>query len=150
LFSGRLSYRLAFQASSDHISTHVSYACVPAEDFSRKGLLDAMHKRHTYAATDIIILDVRMGSLGIVGDEVRTGKPRMDVVVLGTGPVERVDVVRDREVVQTERPGKDAEEVRFQWEDPTPREGENASYYYVRVLQKDQQLAWSSPIWVRP
>ncbi len=63
-------YKLGFQSSSDHISTHVSYACVIAEDFSRKGLVDAMKKRHTYAATDNIVLDVRLGN-HLMGDEVR-------------------------------------------------------------------------------
>src|SRR5262249_51256440 len=79
-------YRLGFQASSDHVSTHVSYACVLAEEFSRTGLVDAMRKRHTYAATDNIVLDVRLGGLGIMGDQVRTDKPALDVVVLGTNP----------------------------------------------------------------
>jgi hypothetical protein len=142
-------YRLGFQASSDHISTHVSYCCVLAEEFSRKGLIDAIKKRHTYAATDNIVLDVRMGGLGIMGDEVRTDKPGLDVVVLGTGPVERVDVVRDGETAHTEKPDKDAAEVKFHWDDPAPRKGEKASYYYVRVLQKDGQAAWASPIWVK-
>ncbi len=62
-------YKLGFQASSDHISTHVSYACILAEEFSRKGIVEAMKKRHTYAATDNIILDVRCGS----GDHGRRG-----------------------------------------------------------------------------
>jgi len=141
-------YRLGFQSSSDHVSTHVSYACVLAEEFSRKGLMDAMRKRHTYAATDNIVLDVRMGALGIMGDEVRTDKPNLDVVVLGTGPLERVEILRDGEVVHTAKLEKNAAEVRFHWDDPTPRKGEKASYYYVRVEQKDGQMAWGSPIWV--
>ncbi len=141
-------YRLGFQASSDHISTHVSYCCVLADEFSRKGLIDAIQKRHTYAATDNIVMDVRMGALGIMGDEVRTDKPGLDVVVLGTGPIDRVDVVRDGEVVHSETPAKDAAEARFHWDDPKPRNGEKASYYYVRVFQKDGQSAWASPIWV--
>ena len=142
-------YRLGFQASSDHVSEHVSYACVLAEDFSRKGLVEAMRKRHSYAATDNLVLDVRLGTLGIMGDEVETDKPRLDVVVLGTGPLERVDVIRDGEVVHAEKPAKATEEVRFRWEDPAPKKGDKASYYYVRVLQKDGQMAWASPIWVR-
>jgi hypothetical protein len=142
-------YRLGFQSSSDHVSTHVSYACILAEEFSRKGLVDAMRRRHSYAATDNIILDVRMGALGIMGDEVRTARPRLDVVVIGTGPLDRVEVLRDGEVVHAERPGKDAEEVRFRWDDPVPKKGDQVSYYYVRVVQKDQQMAWSSPIWVQ-
>jgi hypothetical protein len=141
-------YLLGFQASSDHVSTHVSYACVLAEDLSRKGLMDAMRKRHTYAATDNIVLDVRLGELGIMGDEVRTAQPRLDVVVLGTGPLDRVEVLRNGEVVHSERPEKEGSEARFHWEDPAPRKGEKPSYYYVRVVQKDGQMAWGSPIWV--
>jgi hypothetical protein len=141
-------YLLGFQASSDHVSTHVSYACIVAEDFSRKGLIDAMKKRHSYGATDNIVLDVRLGALGIMGDEVRTDVPRLDVVVLGTGPLDRVDVLRDGEVVHSERPAKDAAEARFHWDDPAPKKGDRPSYYYVRVVQKDGQLAWASPIWV--
>src|SRR5262249_7759696 len=51
-------YRVGFQSSSDHVGTHTSYACVLAEEFTRKGLVEAMKKRHTYAATDNIVLDV--------------------------------------------------------------------------------------------
>jgi hypothetical protein len=142
-------YRVGFQSSSDHVSTHVSFACVLAEEFSRKGLVDAMKKRHTYAATDNIVLDVRIGALGIMGDEVRTDKPSLDVVVLGTGPLERVEVLRDGEVVHTAKLEKNASEARFHWDDPAPRKGEKASYYYVRVEQKDSQMAWASPIWVK-
>ncbi len=142
-------YRLGFQASSDHISTHVSYACVVAETFSRAGLIDAIKKRHSYAATDNIVLDVRMGALGIMGDEVRTDKPELDVTVLGTGPLDRVEVSRDGEVVHTETPAKAEAEAKFHWEDPKPKKGEKASYYYVRLTQKDGQAAWASPIWVK-
>ncbi len=140
-------YRLGFQSSSDHISTHVSYACVLAEEFSRKGLIDALRKRHSYAATDNLVLDVRMGSLGLMGDVIQTDKPMLDVIVLGTGEILSVEVLRDGEVVYTERPGKT--EARFHWEDAAPKKGEKPSYYYVRVRQKDGQMAWSSPIWVR-
>jgi hypothetical protein len=142
-------YRLGFQASSDHVSTHVSYTCVLADEFSRKGLIDAIKKRHTYAATDNIVMDVRMGALGLMGDEVRTDKPGLDVVVLGTGTIDRVEVIRDGEVVHSEAP-KDAAEARFHWDDPKPKKGEKASYYYVRMIQKDGQAAWASPIWVDP
>jgi hypothetical protein len=137
--------KLGFQSSSDHISTHVSYCCVLAEEFSRKGLVEAMKKRHTYAATDNIVLDVRLGG-HIMGDEVRTAEPKLDVVVLGTGPIETVEILRNGAVVHTEKPK--GEEARFAWRDPAPLKRDKASYYYVRVRQKDGQMAWASPIWV--
>ena len=60
-------YRLGFQSSSDHVSTHMSYAIVLADDVSRQGIIDAFKKRHCYAATDNIILDVRCGE-HLMGD----------------------------------------------------------------------------------
>jgi hypothetical protein len=141
-------YKLGFQASSDHISTHVSYACILAEEFSRRGLVEAMKKRHTYAATDNIILDVRCGS-ALMGDEVRAARPRFDVVVLGTGPLASVEVLRNSEVVHTAKAAAGTpDELRFEWEDPAPPPAEKANYYYVRVTQVNGQMAWSSPIWV--
>ncbi len=141
-------HKLGFQASSDHVSTHVSYACVLAEEFSRKGLVEAMKKRHTYAATDNIILDVRAGRLGIMGDEVATNQPQLDVVIIGTGPIDRVEVIRNGKVVHTARPQGDAEEAKFSWQDPSPEKGKT-TYYYVRVVQKNRHTAWGSPIWFR-
>src|SRR5262249_46340635 len=123
-------------------------ACVLAEEFSRKGLIDAMRKQHTYAATDNIVLDVRAGPLGIMGDEIRTARPALDVVVLGTAPIDRVEVLRDGRAVHEERAAGNAGEDRFHWTDGEPVKGERPSYYYVRVIQKDNQMAWSSPIWV--
>jgi hypothetical protein len=141
-------HKLGFQASSDHVSTHISYACILAEEFSRAGLVEAMKKRHSYAATDNIVLDVRMGKLGMMGDDVKTAKPRLDVVVLGTGPIENVVVIRNGKEVHAVKPDKESSELRFGWEDPAPVKGDQPSYYYVRVLQKDGQMAWASPIWV--
>ena len=56
-----------------------------------------------------------------MGDEVRTDKPGLDVVVIGTGPLDRVEVLRDGEVVHTLKPEKNAAEAKFHWDDPAPR-----------------------------
>jgi hypothetical protein len=141
-------YKLGFQASSDHISTHVSYACILAEEFSRKGLLDAMRKRHSYAATDNIILDFRCGA-ALMGDEIKAAKPKFAVVVLGTGPIATVELLRNGSVIHTARPTeKKSAEIRFESEDAAPPENERVNYYYVRVTQQNGQMAWSSPIWL--
>src|SRR5262245_17362014 len=42
-------YKLGFQASSDHISTHMSYAVVLTDDISRQGIIDSFKRRHSYA-----------------------------------------------------------------------------------------------------
>src|SRR5262245_60684822 len=80
-------YKLGVQSSSDHISTHSSYACIVAEEFTRAGLLDAMRKRHTYAATDSIVLDYRIQTSDagafLMGDMLTTqSRPKLMVKVL--------------------------------------------------------------------
>jgi hypothetical protein len=137
-------YRLGFQASSDHWSTHISYCVVLAEKHDRQGILDGLKKRHVYGATDDIIVDVRSGT-HLMGDEFATDAvPSLDIHVIGTGPIAGIDILKDSEVVETIKPG--AAEHRAKWSDPRPVVG--VHFYYVRVRQEDGQLAWASPLWI--
>ena len=141
-------YKLGVQASSDHVSTHTSYAMVLAEEFTRQGLVDAMRRRHTYAATSNIILDYRLRideGEWIQGDEFATaGIPTVAAVIRGTHAIKEVAVVRNNEYVHR-REGA-GERMDFQFQEPGLAAGEH--YYYVRVEQEDGNVAWSSPIWV--
>jgi hypothetical protein len=137
-------YRLSFQSSSDHWSTHISYAVAITERHDRDAILDAFKKRHSYGATDNIVLDVRSGD-HLMGDEFRTrDAPGLQVQVQGTSAIDRIDVLKDSEVVQTFRP--EGSTYKGNWTDPKPSPG--VHYYYVRVMQKDGQLAWGSPLWI--
>lgn len=141
---GQKGYRLGFQSSSDHFSTHISYCIVLAEKYDRPGILDAMKKRHCYGATDNIVLDVRCGD-HIMGEEFKSVvAPKIDINAIGTGPIKEVVILKDSKVVQTMTPGR--KEFRESWTDSTPSEGMH--YYYVRVMQEDGELAWASPMWV--
>jgi hypothetical protein len=137
-------YRLGFQSSSDHFSTHISYCIVLAERPEREAILDAMKRRHCYGATDDIIVDVKSGS-HLMGDEFQTREaPALQIHVIGTKPLARIDILKDSEVVHTIQPGK--AEYKGAWTDPKPSAGRH--YYYVRVLQTDEELAWASPLWI--
>ncbi len=141
-------YKLGVQAASDHVSTHISYACTISEDSSREGLLDAMRKRHSYGATDNIVLDYRLTAAGrehLQGDIVNvSGDFRLSVRVIGTEPIRQIDIIKNQEFALTRQ--NLGREVAFEYADANRSPGEN--YYYVRVQQVDGQLAWSSPIWV--
>ena len=143
-------YRLGFQSSSDHVSTHISYAVVLAEERSRQGVLEAFRKRHCYAAQDNIVLDVRCGD-AIMGDVTEVnGKPELRIIAHGTCPIIRIDIVRrvgdgEPHYAYTMEPKQLTVDVRWQDADAEP----GTEYmYYVRIQQENQALAWSSPIWV--
>ena len=123
-------------------------ACVLAEEFSRKGLIDAMKKRHTYAATDNIVLDVRMGRWASWATRCARTSRAWTWWCWARGRSTAWRCCATARWCTRETPAKDAAEARFHWDDPKPKKGDKASYYYVRVLQKDGQMAWASPIWV--
>jgi hypothetical protein len=137
-------YRLGFQASSDHISTHISYCIALAERADREAIAAALKKRRCYAATDDIILDVRSGK-HLMGEEFKTNAPpSLKITAIGTQPLAQVDIIKDSKVVHTVKPGK--AEYQGEWTDPEPNAG--VHYYYVRVQQADEELAWGSPLWI--
>ena len=71
--------------------------------------------------------------------------PRFSVRVMGTSPIQQIDVIKSGKFIYTIRPGEKL--AHFELTDSEFGPGE--SWYYARVLQEDGQLAWSSPMWVR-
>ena len=138
-------YLLGFQASSDHISTHISYCNIYAKDLTRENVLDAIKKRHVYAATDNILADVRSGE-HMMGDVfTSSAAPALKVKLSGTARFSKVQVIKDNNSVYATEP-KSAE-VQFSWMDNAAAPGKT-SYYYVRGEQEDGQIVWASPMWI--
>jgi hypothetical protein len=135
--------KLGVQSSSDHVSTHISYADFWVDRIDRKSILAAMKARRSMASTDNIFLDVRMGG-HFMGESFQGAAAPLEVYVSGTGEIKRVEVIKSNKIVYT-APGSGSE-MRFTYTDQDPQAGE--AYYYVRVEQQNGQLGWSSPIWV--
>lgn len=142
-------YRLGFISSSDHHSTHISYAMLWVENPTREAILDAFRKRRVYAATDDIVADVRMvgsDSEWFMGEELEaTTAPTMRIRLDGTDAFARVVVVKDGKEVQVFEPNQ--KNVRLEWTDPDAKAG-STSHYYVRGEQVNRELVWTSPIWI--
>lgn len=133
-------------ASSDHRSTHRSYAMLYVPDATRETVMDAFRQRHCYAATDNILVDVRSGE-HIMGDDfASTAPPTLQIHVVGTGPIATLEIVRDAEPCHSLSPS--TAEVNLTWTDPAPLTAETS--YYIRIVQANEELAWSTPLWIRP
>ena len=142
-------FRFGFEAASDHLSTHISYSCIIADGDSREALIDAMRKRHTFGATDNIIMDFRVEADGkeyLQGDELTARRYVLAVHVIGTGHIRRVDIIHNERYAYAVTP-KDKTTLEFRYTDPSPLPGENR--YYVRMQQEDGNMAWSSPVWIQ-
>ncbi|MCH7685613.1 MAG: hypothetical protein IH899_02850 [Planctomycetes bacterium] len=138
-------YKLGFIASSDHHATHTSYACVWAKGPKREEIFEGLSNRRTYAATDKILLEVRMGE-AVMGEEIAApDQPELSIHVLGTDDIVEVQIVRNRTVIASLSPNSKEFQTTFRDKDYPG----GAAYYYVRIRQRDNNMAWGSPIWVR-
>jgi hypothetical protein len=137
--------RFGFIASSDHMSTHQSYACVYARENTRQSLIDAMLARHTYAATDRIICEFRLGD-AFMGEVLRHkhGDLPLFVRLRATAEIDEVVLLRDSEPYRAWHPKSESIELHTL----LPEEDTADHYFYVRMQQIDTNLCWSSPIWV--
>ncbi|HEY3839002.1 MAG TPA: hypothetical protein VGL72_20655 [Bryobacteraceae bacterium] len=138
-------YRIGVIASSDHYSTHISYAMVYTPSTSREAIFNSIRQRHTYGATDNIVLEFWLGS-HFMGDDFTAASPqRIRVRVQGTDTIEAIHLIRDAQYIYKWSPN--AKQADFQFSDAAAGKGQH--WYYVRIEQKNGELAWSSPIWVK-
>ena len=68
------------------------------------------------------------------------------VDVHGVEPIQRLEIVKDGRVAWSQ--DCSALDIAATWLDPVPLGSVHS--YYLRVVQLDGQIAWSSPVWVRP
>ncbi|MEX2286340.1 MAG: hypothetical protein WD648_04565, partial [Planctomycetaceae bacterium] len=137
-------YRLGTITSSDHGSTHISYALVYTPENDRQAILDSIRKRHTYGATDNLIVDFRANG-HFMGEEFSTREqPALTLTVTGTARVAQVDVIRNNQYILSSKPDKATVELEYVDNEPTV----GSNLYYFRLLQEDGEVAWTSPIWV--
>jgi hypothetical protein len=117
---------------------------VYTDDPSRQGILNGIRRRHTYGAMDNIILDVRMGD-HFMGDEFSMSKP-LPIRVKARAPrrVAKAVIIKDGKAIYSAEPNN--QNVDFEYIDRGDPSGRH--YYYVRIEQDDNMLAWSSPFFV--
>ena len=141
-------YRLGFTAGSDsHQTEHgveggIVAAFVPA--LKREHVWDALYNRLTYGTTGARILVSLKINGAPMGSEVKAlgdAPVTIEGSVLGTDTV-TVELLRDNQVIKSW--ACDGNACDFSLEDSA----ESGACYYLRVTQKDEHMAWSSPIWV--
>ncbi len=115
---------------------------------TREAVWGAFKRRHVYATSGPkIILNFHVADFPM-GSEVKwsasKGPVPLAVRVIGCDEIASVEIIRNGKKIFDEK----AEGVfaYFLLDDAQPKPG--TSWYYARILQKDGNMAWSSPVWV--
>ena len=158
-----MGYRLGMGGGSDGHDGHPGLSQIaagksgvaavwtdPKQPRTRAALLDALRSRRTYATNGPRILVQASLDGRPMGSEVPPGGEadsvhRLAWNVAGTGPIERIDVIRrGNEIVTVPVDG--------QWESTGVAELpglEVGDYLYLRIVQEDGGTAWTSPFFIQ-
>ena len=101
-------FRLGFIASGDHNNIGTGIACLWVKEVSRKGILEALRARRTFATTgEKILVDLRVN--GVWGGEATPadGPPKISFRVEAIGSIASIDILRNSRVVYSWQPAGD-------------------------------------------
>ena len=124
---------------------------VYAPELTREAVWEAFQKRRVYATSGPkIILNFRVCD-SPMGSEVVWSSTGGAVPIafrsVCCDEIDRIEILRNGDPIFIEKnEGEYGVFAAILIEDPQPLKG--TSWYYARILQKDGNMAWSSPVWV--
>jgi len=140
--------RMGFIAAADHCSTGIGMTVLMVKDLSRKGIIEALKARRCYATTgDKIFVDFRVNG-HLMGQELKVdAPPRLTAEIQATAPIKHVVIFKNNKTLyETDAAQLNGlDHLKLDLVDDSFVEN---SYYYLRVVQDNDEIAWSSPIWV--
>ena len=144
---GRPGNNQSPQLKHHHLYHHLGSgrAAVLADALTRESVFDALHDRRCYATTgEPIVMEFSCGG-NVMGSELPAGTaPSFVCRVTGTCSIASMLIVKNGRAAVSFPVGT-RDEVHC-WTDPDPADGPN--YYYLKAVQRDGEMAWSSPIWI--
>ncbi len=140
---------MGFIASGDHNGMGMGVDALWVKDFSREGILEAMRNGRCLATTgDRMIIEFQLNGAPVDSNHKTWGLPNLSIKVSGQRELEKIEVLRNSQVIKEFVVSEEAIEFEEMFADHSSQLDYKVLYYYIRATQKNGEIAWSSPIWV--
>lgn len=142
-------YKMGFVASGDHNNMGNGVAALWVKEVSRAGIIEALQNRRTFATTgDKIVIHFKING-AMAGAEVKVEKaPDLNINVKGQRALNKVEILRNSEVIKEYKVTNGSLVFNGSFADENYQDEKNILYYYIRVTQQNNEIGWSSPIWI--
>lgn len=133
-----------------------------AKEHTRDSFIEALYKRSCYATTGKKILAGLNIANEPIGSEILTSKKPgllynryISGYVVGTSKIKEIAIIRNNQILTTYHP--DATFLEFSLDDQEPLQNVCIKpredklpfvFYYLRAVQEDSHIVWTSPIWI--
>ena len=144
----RRGRRIGFIASGDHNSMGIGLAALYVREISQAGIVEALKARRCFGTMgDKIFIDFRVDG-HLMGQEFPSkGKPRLTALIETPAPLSQVTLFKNSKPLKEFEGDAIKDPRRFEL-DFSDNSFDADAWYYVRAIQKNQQIAWASPVWV--
>jgi len=120
-----------------------------ARELSRISIMQAIRERHCYGTTgERIILEFTVNGYRM-GDEFSLSSSREErkikISVVGTDKISKIEIIRNNIEIYVYHGSKLEENITFIDRENLARP---LNYYYTKIIQEDDAMAWTSPVWV--
>ncbi len=136
---------VGFIASSDHLSTGTSFACVWAEQPTRENIFRALQARRTFGAMDQIVLAVSCDDHWMGEKFEVTETPTIKILAHPVkGTITKLEAYIDG--IPHELPLAQSAEGQYEYRPAASLKGKHT--IFIRVSESTGNFAWSSPMWI--
>lgn len=142
----RHGYRYGFCANSDGhkgVVGNNGLTAVFARELTRGSVLEALRERRCYGTTNARIRLIFTVNGELMGRELPSADgAKIHIAVAAEQPLKAVDLIKDAELHQRWKPHASRFEV------DVDKRLDGPCSFYVRAIQSDNHIAWSSPVWI--
>ena len=142
-------HKMGFIASGDHNNIGVGIAAVWVKEISQKGIIEGLRNQRCFATTgDKILVHMTVnGNWGNEKTEINGKAPEIEYEIEAVDIIESIELLRNSKVVKRFEV-KSSLDQKGKFTDQEYESSSGVLYYYLRVIQENGHIGWSSPVWV--
>lgn len=143
-------HQMGFIASGDHNGIGAGLAAVWVKEISQRGIVEGLKNRRCFATTgDKIFIHMTVNGSWANEEATIHGKaPEITFEIESVVKIKSIEVLRNSKVIKSINADSGYHQ-KGSFMDVDYASSLDSQYYYLRIIQENDHIGWSSPVWVK-